>query len=58
MPVPINIRIRRVLLMAKFESPIVVKGKMQVESGKKTPDIDCTIGAFQGFSEMSIVVNR
>jgi hypothetical protein len=58
MSVPINIRIKIVLLMAKFESPIVVKGKMQVKFGIKTPRIDCTIDAFQGFCEMSIVVNR
>ena len=44
--------------MAKFESPILVKGKMQVEFDIKTPDIDCTIDAFQGFYELSIVVNR
>jgi hypothetical protein len=56
--VPINIRIKIVLLMAKFESPIIVKGKMQVEFGIKMLDIDCTIDAFQGFCEMSIVVNR
>ena len=31
---------------------------MQVEFGIKTPDMDCTIDAFQGFPEMSIVVNR
>ena len=44
--------------MAKFESPNIVKGKMQVEFGIKTPHIDCTIDAFQGLCEMSIVVNR
>jgi hypothetical protein len=35
-----------------------VKEKMQVEFGIETPHIDCTIDAFQGFCEMSIVVNR
>ena len=58
MSVPINIRIIIVLLMAKFESSIVVKGKMQVEFGITTPNIDYTIDAFQCFCEMSIVVNR
>ena len=58
MSVLINIRIKIALLMAKFESPIVVKGKMQVEFGIKTPHIDCTIDAFQGFCEMGIVINR
>ena len=58
MSVPITIRIKIVPLMAKFQLSIIVKGKMQVEFGIKTPDIDCTIGAFQGFCEMSIVVNR
>ena len=44
--------------MARFESLILVKGKMQVEFGIKTPHSDCTIDAFQGFCEMSIVVNE
>jgi len=58
MSVSINIRIKIVLLMAKFESPNIVKGKMRVEFSIKTPDIDCTIDAFQGFCKMSIIVNR
>ena len=55
---PINIRIKIGLLMAKFESLIIVKGKMQVEFAIKTPDIDCIIDAFQTFCKMSIVENR
>ncbi len=44
--------------MATFESLIIVKAKMQVEFDMKTTHIGCTIDAFQGFCEMSIVVNR
>ncbi len=47
----INIRIKIVLLIAKFESPIVLRGKMQVEFGIKTPDIGCTIDAFENFAQ-------
>jgi len=36
-----DIRIQIVLLMVKFESPIVVTRKMQVESRIKTRDLDC-----------------
>ncbi len=58
MSVPINTRAKIVLLMTKFESPTIVKGKVQVKLGIKTPDIDCSIDAFQGFCEMTIVINR
>ncbi len=47
-----NVRMKIVLLMAKFESLIVVKGKIQVEF-----DIDLIRNAFQHFCEMSIIVN-
>ena len=55
MSTPTHSKKQIVLLMVKFQLPIVVKGKMQVEFGIKTPHIDCTIDAFQGFCEMSIV---
>ena len=41
-----------------IESLIVVKGKVQVGFGIETPHIGHNIVAFQGFCEMSIVVNR
>jgi hypothetical protein len=44
MSVPVEIRIQIVLLMVKFESPIVMEGKAQVELGA-----GCIIDTFQCF---------
>jgi hypothetical protein len=34
MSLPTNIRVKIVLLMAKFESPVIVKRKLQADFGK------------------------
>ena len=46
MSVPINVRIKVVLLMAKFESPVVVRRKLQVEFGKNTPTEACILWGY------------
>jgi hypothetical protein len=58
MSVPTNIRIKIVLLMAKFESPIVVKRKLQVEFDKQTPDVDCIRDSFERFCETGTEEDR
>ncbi len=58
MSIPTNIRIKIVLLMAKFESPIVVQRKLQAEFGKNAPKKDCIISTFQRFCETGTVENR
>jgi len=58
MSVPIDIRIQIVLLMVKFESPIVVKRKMHVEFGVQTLEVYCVRDTFQHCCETSAVVNR
>jgi hypothetical protein len=40
-PVPINIRMKIVLLMCKFDSLIVVKRKIQVAFGIEMPYVNC-----------------
>ena len=52
MPVIINIRIKLVLLMVKFELPIDVRGKMQIEFDIQMPDMDYIRDAFQHFREI------
>ena len=51
MTVPNNIRIEIVLLMAKFESPVVLKRKLQVEFGNKTPSEFTIKATFERFCE-------
>jgi hypothetical protein len=51
MTIPIDIRIKMVLLMAKFESPMVVRRKLQVEFGNKTPSVVSIQATFERFCE-------
>ena len=41
MSVPVNLRIKIVLLMTKFELSVVVRRKLQVELSKNTPTEAC-----------------
>ena len=41
MSVPINLRIKIVLLMAKFESSVVIRRKLQTEFSKDAPTEAC-----------------
>jgi hypothetical protein len=47
MAVPIGIRIQIVLIMVTFESPVVVKRKIQVVFIIETLDVDCIRDTFQ-----------
>ena len=58
MTVPKNIRIQIVLLMAKYESPAVVRRKLQVEFGKNTPSEGCITVTFQRFCETGTVEDK
>ncbi len=58
MSVPTNIRIKIVLLMAKFESPIVEKQKVQVEFGNNTSSEVCIAATFQHFCEIGTMEER
>ncbi len=58
MSVPINIRIKIVLLMAKFESPAVVRRKLQVDFGEDTPTEACIKRTFERFRETGTVEDR
>ena len=58
MTVPIEIKIKIVLLMAKFDSTAVVTRKLQSELGQKTPGEDCLARTFQRFCEMGPVEDR
>jgi hypothetical protein len=58
MSVPTEIRIKIVLLMAKFESATVVKRKLQVEFGKNTPTEYCIRSTFERFCETGTVEDR
>ena len=51
MSVPINLRMQIVLLIAKFESPVVVRRKLQVEFGKNRPTEACNKRTFVRFCE-------
>ena len=58
MSVPTNIRIKIVLLMAKFESSTVVKRKLWTEFGKNTPGETTIRETFQRFCETGTVEDR
>ena len=58
MSVPIDLRIKIVLLMAKFESPVVVRRKLQVEFGKNTPTEVCIKATFDRFCATGTVEDR
>lgn len=58
MSVPIDLRIKIVLLMAKFESPAIVRRKLQVEFGKNTPTEVCIKATFDRFCDTGTVFDR
>mgnify|MGYP001047299604 CR=1 FL=1 len=58
MSVPANIRIKIVLLMAKFDSATVVKRKLSAEFGKNTPGLTCIKDTFERFCETGTVEDR
>lgn len=58
MTTPTSIRIRVVLVMAKFESPVVVRRKLQVEFGNKTPSEVSIKAIFDRFCETGTVEDR
>jgi hypothetical protein len=58
MTIPIDIRIKIVLLMAKFESPTVVRRKLQIEFGNKTPSVVSIQATFERFCETGTVEDR
>lgn len=58
MSVSTNIRIQIVLLMAKFDSPTVVRRKLQVDFGTQTPSEYCIKDTFQRFCETGSVEDR
>ena len=51
MSVPINLRMKIVLLIAQFESAVVVRRKLQVEFGKNRPTEVCIKRTFVRFCE-------
>jgi transposase len=58
MTVPKNIRIQIVLLMAKYESPAIVRRKLQVEFGRSIPSEGCITATFQRFCETGTVEDK
>ena len=58
MSVPTNIKIKIVLLMAKFESSTIVKRKLWTEFGKNTPGETTIREIFQRFCETGTVEDR
>lgn len=58
MSTSINIRIKIVLLMAKFESPVMVRRKLQLEFGQDTPSEDTISRTFHRFCETGTVEDR
>lgn len=58
MTIPIEIRIKIVLLMAKFESSTIVRRKLQVEFGNKTPSVVSIQATFERFCETGTVEDR
>ena len=58
MSVPTSIRIKIVLLMAKFESSTVVKRKLWTEFGKNTPGETTIREKFQRLCETGTVEDR
>ena len=55
---PIKLRIKIVLLMARFESSVVVRRKLQVEFGKNRPTEACIKRRFVRFCETGTGENR
>ena len=51
MSVPINLRMKIALLIAKFESPVVVRRKLQVEFGRNRSTEACIKRTFVRFCE-------
>ncbi|CAF1525998.1 unnamed protein product [Rotaria magnacalcarata] len=58
MMIPTDIRIKIVLLMVKFESSTVVRRKLQVEFGNKTPSVVSIQPTFERFCETGTVEDR
>ncbi len=58
MSLPINITIKIVLLMAKFESPTILKRKLQVDFDKITLNEVCIREIFERFCEIGTVEDR
>jgi hypothetical protein len=58
MPVPTNIRIQIVLLMAIFESSVIVRQKLHVEFGRSAPSEGCITATFQRFCETGTLENK
>jgi hypothetical protein len=58
MSVPLAIRIKIVLLMAKFESLTAVQRKLKVEFGDQTPSLHCIKDTFERFKETGTVEER
>ena len=55
MPTSTNIRITIVLLIAKFESPVIIRRTLQVEFGQDTSSEDTIRRIFQRFCEPGTV---
>ena len=55
MPTSTNMRTKIVLLMAKFESSVIVRRTVQAEFGQDTLNEDTIRGTFQRFCETSTV---
>ena len=58
MSTPLQIRIKIVLLMAKFESLTVVQRKLKDEFGTQTPSLHCIKDIFESFNETGTVEDR
>ncbi|CAF3178071.1 unnamed protein product [Rotaria socialis] len=58
MSVPIKIKIKIVLLMAKFESPVAVRRQLQTEFGTNVSTKTCTTKIFERFCETGTVEDR
>ena len=58
MSVSKNIRIKIVLLMAKFESATVVQRKLSAKFGKNTPGLTCIKDTFERFCETGTIEDR
>ena len=55
MPTSTNIRIKIVLLVAKFKSPVIVRRTLQAEFGQDTPSEDTIRRTFQRFCKTGTV---
>ena len=58
MPISTSIRIKIVLLMAKFESPVLVRQTLQTKFEQDTSSEDTVRRAFQRFYETGTVKDR